>query len=57
MSDHEEHEAGNGSILSSNILWLGVGIAVFIVIAFIVPTPQSLIDLMDKNNLDRKSVV
>ncbi|MFO8058318.1 MAG: SLC13 family permease [bacterium] len=50
MSDHDGHEAGNGSIFSSNLLWLGVGVAVFIIIGFIVPTPQSLVDLMEENN-------
>ncbi len=50
MSGSNDKEAGAGSVFSSNIFWLGVGVGAFIVIAFIVPTPQSLVDLMEKNN-------
>ncbi len=56
MSGNHEHETGNGSIFSSNILWLVLGLAVFAVIAFIVPTPESLVVLIEKNNFAQQMI-
>ena len=35
-------------IFAKKGLWLGIGVGVFILIGFIVPTPQSLIEVMEE---------
>jgi len=35
-------------IFAKKGLWIGIGVGIFIVIAFILPTPQSLIEVMEK---------
>ncbi|MBW1889308.1 MAG: hypothetical protein JRI93_02115 [Deltaproteobacteria bacterium] len=35
-------------IFAKKGLWIGIGVGVFIVVAFILPTPQSLIDVMEE---------
>ena len=47
MSHDMEHDTGGGG----NLLWLCIGLAIFIVIAFILPTPQSLVDVVEKNGV------
>ena len=49
MSDEFEHDAAEGGILANKMMWICIGVAVFIVIAFILPTPQSLIDTVEKS--------
>ena len=52
MSHEMEHDAGGGG----NLLWLCIGLAIFIVIAFILPTPQSLVDVVEKNGFAEKMI-
>ena len=35
-------------IFAKKGLWIGIGVGIFILVAFILPTPQSLIDVMEK---------
>lgn len=37
MSHDIEHDRSGGGILSNNYLWIGIGIAIFVVIGFILP--------------------
>ncbi len=48
MSHEIEHHSEQGGILASKLLWLCIGAGIFILIAFIVPTPQSIIDVVEK---------
>ncbi len=48
MGDEIEHLKGGTGILAKKGLWIGVGIGVFLVVAFAVPTPQTLIDTLDQ---------
>jgi len=52
MSHEMEHDTGGGG----NLLWLCIGLAIFIVIAFILPTPQSLVDVVEKNGFAEKMI-
>ncbi|GAH02575.1 unnamed protein product, partial [marine sediment metagenome] len=35
-------------IFAKKELWIGIGTGLFILIAFILPTPQSLVEVMEK---------
>jgi sodium-dependent dicarboxylate transporter 2/3/5 len=46
---HEIENGNGGGILSNKILWLGIGLGIFILVGFILPTPQSLVDIVTDN--------
>ena len=48
MSHDLEHETNGGGILSNKTLWLCIGVCIFILIGFVLPTPQSLVDTVTK---------
>jgi sodium-dependent dicarboxylate transporter 2/3/5 len=48
MSHDIEHDVGGGGILANKTLWICVGLGIFILIAFILPTPQSIVDTVEK---------
>jgi solute carrier family 13 (sodium-dependent dicarboxylate transporter), member 2/3/5 len=43
-------------IFAKKELWLGIGVGVFILIAFILPTPQSIVDVMEKYGYVQKMI-
>jgi len=51
MGHHVENEVAGGGILANKLLWLCVGIGVFVLIAFVLPTPQSVLDVMEQEKL------
>jgi len=53
MSHETEHDSGGG-ILANKLLWLCLGAGIFIVIAFILPTPQTLTDIVEKHGFAEK---
>ncbi|MGD8563618.1 MAG: hypothetical protein PVG03_13820, partial [Desulfarculaceae bacterium] len=56
MSHDIEHDAGGGGILANKILWICIGLAVFILVGFIMPTPQSVIEVVEKYGFAQKMV-
>ncbi|MFW6099360.1 MAG: SLC13 family permease, partial [Thermodesulfobacteriota bacterium] len=54
MSHEIEHEAGGGGLLANKVLWICIGAAIFILIGFILPTPQTLVDVVDKYGFAEK---
>ncbi len=48
MSHEIEHDAGGGGIMAKKSLWLGIGLGVFIFVGFLLPTPQSVVDVVEK---------
>lgn len=55
MSHDMGHDVGGG-ILANKLLWTCVGAGVFILIAFILPTPQSLVETLDKYGFAQKMI-
>ena len=50
MSHNMDHgPPGGGGLLANKTLWLGLGAGVFILIGFILPAPQSLIEVLRDN--------
>ena len=43
-------------LLSNKLLWLIIGAACFIIIGFIIPTPQSLVELVEKQKIAEKLI-
>jgi sodium-dependent dicarboxylate transporter 2/3/5 len=47
MTHGSENDVEGGGILAKKELWIGVGVAIFIMVAFLFPTPQSLIETLN----------
>ena len=43
MSDTNNNNSG-GFAKTTDFKWLGIGVAIFLLIGFIMPTPQSMVD-------------
>jgi solute carrier family 13 (sodium-dependent dicarboxylate transporter), member 2/3/5 len=56
MSEDIGHDAGKGGILANKVLWLCIGLGVFLLIAFVLPTPQSVVESVDKYGFAKKMV-
>jgi len=54
MSHEIEHDAGGGGIMANKLLWICLGAGIFILIAFILPTPQTLVDIVQKYGFAEK---
>ncbi|MBL7102132.1 MAG: hypothetical protein ISS60_05200, partial [Desulfobacteraceae bacterium] len=54
MSHEIEHGAGGGGILANKALWICIGAAIFILVAFVLPTPQTLLEIVQKYGFAEK---
>ncbi len=54
-NDHGNHGASEGS-MKGRILWLSVGIAIFLLIGFVLPTPDSVIQIVEKYGFAKKMI-
>ncbi|OPX37067.1 MAG: hypothetical protein B1H11_06430 [Desulfobacteraceae bacterium 4484_190.1] len=50
----EAEETSKTGFLSNKLLWLIVGAVIFVIIAFLVPTPASMIELVEKQGFGKK---
>jgi sodium-dependent dicarboxylate transporter 2/3/5 len=48
MKDEMENAADGGGILANKGLWLGIGVGIFLIVAFALPIPQTLIETLEK---------
>jgi len=53
MTHDAELEKGGG-LLANKLLWLVVGAAVFALVGFVLPTPQSVVDVVEKYGFAKK---
>jgi sodium-dependent dicarboxylate transporter 2/3/5 len=56
MSEDIGHDASKGGILANKVLWLCIGVGVFLLIAFVLPTPQSVVESVEKYGFAKKMV-
>jgi len=54
--EHVDHDAGGGGILANKIVWIITGGALFFIIAFIIPTPHSMVELLEKQGFGQKMI-
>ncbi len=54
MSHHEIDTPGGSGILANKTFWLICGIVVFVVIGFLLPPPQGLIEILDDHGIAKK---
>ena len=48
MSHEMEHGSGGGGLLANKLLWICIGVAIFILIGFILPVPQSVVETVEQ---------
>ncbi|MFP3998333.1 MAG: SLC13 family permease [Desulfobacterales bacterium] len=53
---HETESGSQGGILANKTLWLIVGIALFVLVGFILPTPQSLVEVLDDHGIASRMI-
>jgi sodium-dependent dicarboxylate transporter 2/3/5 len=51
-----EHDVGGGGILSNKLLWICIGVGIFILVGFVLPTPQSVVDTVEKYGFVEKMI-
>ena len=52
-----DHDLGSGGgIMANKTLWLGVGVGVFVLIGYLLPVPQSLIDVLQNKGFARQMI-
>ena len=56
MSHEMEHDVGGGGILSNKLLWICIGVGIFILVGFVLPTPQSVVDTVEKYGFVEKMI-
>jgi sodium-dependent dicarboxylate transporter 2/3/5 len=56
MSHDIEHDVGGGGILANKLLWICVGVGIFVLIGFILPTPQSVVDVVKEYGFANKMI-
>lgn len=52
----ETDDTKKPGLLSNKLLWLIVGAACFMIIGFVIPTPQSLVELVEKQKIAEKLI-
>ena len=53
---HEIEDVGGGGILAKKPLWIGLGAAIFILVGFILPTPQSVVEIVEEYGFAQKMI-
>ena len=56
MSHDIAHDSGGGEAFAGKMLWLCAGVAIFIIIGFVIPTPQSVIEIVEKYGFAAKLI-
>ena len=56
MSHDIEHDVGGGGILANKALWIGIGVGIFILVSFVLPTPQSVKNTVETYGFAQKMI-
>jgi sodium-dependent dicarboxylate transporter 2/3/5 len=54
MSPETEHDVSGGGILANKLLWLCIGVGIFIVVGFVLPIPVSIVEVVEKYGFAEK---
>ena len=50
------HDVGEGGILANKVLWLCIGVGIFLLVAFVLPTPQSMVESVEKYGFAKQMI-
>lgn len=56
MSHDIEHDVGGGGILANKMLWICIGLGVFILIGFVMPVPETVVQVVEKYGFAKKMI-
>ncbi|MBS3756783.1 MAG: anion permease [Desulfobacterales bacterium] len=56
MSHEIESEGQGGGLLGNKTMWFLIGLGFFVVVGFLLPTPQSLIDVVEEHGIAAKLI-
>ncbi len=56
MSHDIEHDTGGGGILGNKLLWICVGVFIFVLIGFILPVPQTVTNTVEEYGFAKKMI-
>ncbi|MGD8228641.1 MAG: SLC13 family permease [Desulfobacteraceae bacterium] len=56
MTHEFQNDAGGGRLLSNKLLWICMGAGIFILIGFVLPTPQSVVESVEKYGFANKMI-
>jgi len=56
MSHEIPNGEGGGGILANKLLWICIGVSIFILVGFVLPTPQSVVEVMEKYGFAEKMI-
>ena len=56
MEQGIENDVGGGGLLANKMLWIIVGAAIFLIIGFLVPTPQSMVKLVEEQGFGQRMI-
>jgi sodium-dependent dicarboxylate transporter 2/3/5 len=56
MSHEIQQDAGGGGILANNLLWICIGVGIFLFVGFFLPTPQSVVEVVEKYGFAKKMI-
>lgn len=56
MSHDIEHDVGGGGILANKLLWICIGLGIFLLIGFVLPTPESVQNVVTKYGFAEKMI-
>jgi sodium-dependent dicarboxylate transporter 2/3/5 len=54
--DMEHSSAGSGGILANKVFWICIGVGIFLLVGFVLPTPQSVIEVVEKYGFAAKLI-
>ncbi|MBL0699678.1 MAG: hypothetical protein JJV92_02200, partial [Desulfosarcina sp.] len=56
MSHDSGHDLEKSGILANKLLWIAIGAALFIIVGFIIPVPESILKLMKEEGFGQKMI-
>ncbi|MGC8720414.1 MAG: hypothetical protein ACP5TY_10470, partial [Thermodesulforhabdaceae bacterium] len=56
MSHEIDHGGAGGGILANKLLWLCVALGVFVIIGFILPVPQSMLNIVQEKGFAKQMI-
>jgi len=56
MSSDMDHHGGDEGSAKSRVLWLAIGVAIFVLIGFVLPTPESVLQVVQKHGFAQKMI-